>query len=509
MSSLFVASLPLEDMRAVNRVLRFGSVSRFRSARSLWCTAKNNAVSEEYNKPHIVTDEVPGPKTQALKAEADKVHQIGCINFFCDYEKSQGNYLVDADGNVILDCFQQISSMPLGYNYPGFYEIFKDQGKLANIVNRSALGNFPPVSYVNNLKTLMSVAPKGLTNVASLACGSCSNENAYKAAFMWYQRKARGGIPMDSADNIGSCMINKPPGSPELSILSFAGSFHGRTFGSLSTTHSKWIHKIDIPAFDWPIADFPRLRYPLEEFKKENDAEEQRCLAMVEDLIQVWRNKAPVAGLVIEPIQAEGGDKHASNDYFRKLREIALKNEIAFICDEVQTGMAITGEFWAHDHWGLTTPPDLVTFAKKMFTGGFYFTDEMKWGEGYRIFNTWMGDPSKFPMLELTLDVVKSQSLVKLANDMGKDLLAALKDMETRYPTVMHSSRGLGMFCAFDTVDTKTRDAIVKGALRKGLLVGASGDASVRFRPSLLFSTKELAIAKDILDITIRDISKV
>lgn len=495
-------------MRAANKISRFGCTNTFRSARFFWCTSKNNAVTEEYSKPHIITSEVPGPKTQALKAEADKVHQIGNINLFCDYEKSKGNYLVDADGNVILDCFQQISSMPLGYNYSGFYEILKDQANLVNIVNRSALGSFPPVSYVNNLNTLMSVAPKGLTNVSTFACGSCSNENAYKAAFMWHQRKARGGTPMDSADNIDSCMINKSPGCPELSILSFTGAFHGRTFGCLSTTHSKWIHKIDIPAFDWPIADFPRLQYPLEEFKRENDAEERRCLAMVEELIHEWRNKAPVAGLIIEPIQAEGGDRHASNEYFRKLREIALKNEIAFICDEVQTGMAITGEFWAHDHWGLSTPPDLVTFAKKMFTGGFYFSDDIKWAESFRIFNTWMGDPSKFPMLERTLDTVKSQNLVKQANDMGKDLLATMKDLEVQYPNVLHSSRGLGTFSAFDAVDTKTRDAIVKGALNKGLLIGASGSATVRFRPSLLFSAKELAIVKDILDVTVRDISQ-
>ena len=76
----------------------------------------------------------------------------------------------------------------------------------------------------------------------------------------------------------------QPPGSPKLSILSFAGGFHGRCFGSLSATHSSPIHKLDIAAFDWPIAPFPQLRYPLEEFERENRQEEEKCLEQV----RVW-----------------------------------------------------------------------------------------------------------------------------------------------------------------------------------------------------------------------------
>lgn len=68
------------------------------------------------------------------------------------------------------------------------------------------------------------------------------------------------------------------PGCPNLSILSFEKGFHGRALGTLSCTHSKLIHKLDIPAFDWPIAPFPQLCYPLEQYTQENRAEEQRCL---------------------------------------------------------------------------------------------------------------------------------------------------------------------------------------------------------------------------------------
>lgn len=143
-----------------------------------------------------------------------------------------------------------------------------------------------------------------------MMCGSCSNENAFKNIFIWYAEKQRQGKPF-TKEEMESCMINQSPGSPRLSIMSFKGTvyysvdrvartitcpvkgiifskylistggFHGRTLGSLSTTHSKYIHKIDIPAFDWPIAPFPEYKYPLEENVRENQQEDKRCLAEV------------------------------------------------------------------------------------------------------------------------------------------------------------------------------------------------------------------------------------
>ena len=73
-------------------------------------------------------------------------------------------------------------------------------------------------------------------------------------------------------------MKNEAPGSPDLAILSFTGAFHGRLFGSLSTTRSKPLHKLDIPAFNWPVAPFPQLKYPLAKYEKENAEEEARCI---------------------------------------------------------------------------------------------------------------------------------------------------------------------------------------------------------------------------------------
>lgn len=212
-----------------------------------------------------------------------------------------------------------------------------------------------------------------------MMCGSCSNENAFKNMFIAYRRKQRGeNIDFSEADN-ESCMINQPPGSPQLSIMSFHGAFHGRTLGALSATHSKPIHKLDVPAFDWPIAPFPEYKYPLNENIKENKKEDERCLAVVEDLISQFKKKGnDVAGIIIEPIQSEGGDNEASPEFFQHLQRIARKNGVALLIDEVQTGGGPTGKIWCHEHFNLEGPPDIVTFSKKMQLGGYFHSMDMK-----------------------------------------------------------------------------------------------------------------------------------
>ncbi len=79
-----------------------------------------------------------------------------------------------------------------------------------------------------------------------------------------------------------------------------------------------------------------------------------------------------------EPIQGEGGDNSASPAFFRGVQACAKRHGAAFIVDEVQTGVATTGKFWAHEHWNLTSPPDFVTFSKKMQASGFYHTVDTK-----------------------------------------------------------------------------------------------------------------------------------
>ncbi|XP_078096520.1 4-aminobutyrate aminotransferase, mitochondrial isoform X1 [Mustelus asterias] len=449
--------------------------------------ANKTDVDVEFDGPLMKT-EVPGPKSRDLMKKLNELQNIDAVNFFCDYEESRGNYLVDVDGNRMLDLYTQISSIPIGYNHPALIKVLQNPQNVSTFINRPALGCLPPENYVQKLsETLLSVAPKGLKQVQTMACGSCSNENAFKAACIWYRNKERGKA-IHTKEELESCMVNKAPGSPDITILSFMGGFHGRTFGCLTATHSKAVHKLDIPAFDWPTAPFPLLKYPLEEFVRENAQEEERCLEEVEDLIVKFRKKSRnVAAIIIEPIQSEGGDNHASNDFFKKLRNIAKKHGCAFLCDEVQTGGGATGKFWAHEHWGLDDPADIVTFSKKLLSGGYFYKDELRPDMAYRIFNTWLGDPSKNLMFSEVLNVIRREKLLDNVNESGRILLQGLKDLQVLYPHILNKARGKGTFCSIDAPNEAIRNQLVLKMRNKGIVLGGCGEKSIRFRPALVF----------------------
>ena len=370
--------------------------------------------------------------------------------------------------------------MPLGYNHPALLEVFNNETNLKTLINRPALGVFPGREWPDKLQNvLMPIAPKGLPCITTMMCGSCSNENAFKNMFLWYCKNKRGENVAFTEDEKSSCMINMPPGSPNLSILSFHGGFHGRTIGALSVTHSKYIHKLDVPALDWPIARFPVYKYPLEENCRENRAEDERCLAEVECLIEKWNQKEHfVAGIIVEPIQSEGGDNEASPEFFQGLQKLARCKGVGLLIDEVQTGGGPTGKFWAHEWFNLDGPPDIVTFSKKMQLGGYFHTMDMRPDQEYRIFNTWCGDPGKVIMLEAILNTIKSDNLLDNVNKTGAFLKKGLLDLEKEYHCILNSTRGRGTFLAINAKDTKTRDTIVGRLKQKGIQSGGCGEVS-------------------------------
>lgn len=193
--------------------------------------------------------------------------------------------------NELIPCsrYAQIASIPVGYNNPALVAAAQSPEMVSALVNRPAIGNFPSTRWHHQLKKgLLSVSPKGLGRVFTAQSGSEANELAYKAAFMLYRRRERGEGIEWSQEEMTSCIANAKPGSPELAVMSFANSFHGRGFGSLSTTRSKAVHKLDIPSFNWPSAPFPQSKYPLENHLEENAVEEKRCLDEVERLIKSW-----------------------------------------------------------------------------------------------------------------------------------------------------------------------------------------------------------------------------
>lgn len=204
--------------------------------------------------------------------------------------------------------------------------------------------------------------------------------------------------------------------------------------------------------------------------------------------------------MIIEPIQGEGGDRHATPEYFRGLRQLALEMGVIFIVDEVQSGFVASGHMWAHESWALPTPPDLVTFGKKAQTGGYFYTDEMQMSLPYRVFNTWMGDPAKLLQLKTIIDVVRRDGLLEQAERTGRTLRTGLEAIEARHSDTTLNARGQGTLCAIDFCDPQTRDTVVGRVRDAGVLVGGCGAASLRLRPPLTFTDHHANIFLSALD---------
>ncbi|XP_063238975.1 LOW QUALITY PROTEIN: 4-aminobutyrate aminotransferase, mitochondrial [Bacillus rossius redtenbacheri] len=338
-----------------------------------------------------------------------------------------------------------------------------------------------------------------MKQVTTMMCGSCANENAYKSIFLWYRQRERGADAGFTPEEMESCMLNQAPGSPPLCMLSFKGGFSRAHNGVLSTTRSKYLHKIDVPAFDWPVASFPAYKYPLEENKRENEAQDKKCLAEVEELIESQKKKGvPVAGIVVEPIQAEGGDNEASPEFFQQLQRIAKKNQVALLIDEVQTGGGPTGKMWCHEHFNLDSPPDIVTFSKKMQLGGYYLSPDFQPQLPYRVFNTWMGEPAKLLLLQGVVSVVKRDGLLALVRSSGERLRAGLLRLEREFPHLLGSTRGRGTFLAVSCPSAALRDDLVSRLRQRGVQTGGCGELSIRLRPALIFQEHHAEIFLDI-----------
>ncbi len=162
--------------------------------------------------------------------------------------------------------------------------------------------------------------------------------------------------------------------------------------------------------------------------------------------------------------------------------------------------MGATGRFWAHDHWDLPYPPDMVTFSKKAQTAGYYFGNpELRPNKPYRQFNTWMGDPARALLFRAIIDEVERLDLVKNTARVGNYLFERLEKLAQKYPGQFENLRGKGMgtFIAFDN---PRRDEFLTRAKKFGVNIGGSGQTAVRLRPMLIFQEKHADILLETLE---------
>lgn len=410
------------------------------------------------------------------------------MDIIVDLEKSKGSWLVDQrNGDRYLDCFSMFASMAIGFNHDGILAIQQQLGKVA--IQKPANSDAYSEPMAEFMDTFAQYAmPAYLPHAFFIEGGALANENALKAAFDW---KVKKNFDRGAKNELGS------------KIIHFRQAFHGRSGYTLSLTNTADPRKTKyFPKFSWPRIVNPKLTFPLtEESLAAALALEAQALASIREHID--REGDDIAGLIIEPIQGEGGDNHFRPEFFKALRAICDEHELLFIMDEVQTGIGLTGKFWAHEHFDIR--PDLISFGKKTQVCGTLASgrlDEVAdnvFAEPSRINSTFGGNLVDMVRCSAILKIIDKENLVDNARRRGQELLRGLEDLANEYPDIMSNARGRGLMCAFDLPDGEARNAFRIKLLAEKLLVVGCGDKSIRFRPHLILTGDEVKLVLEIL----------
>jgi 4-aminobutyrate aminotransferase/(S)-3-amino-2-methylpropionate transaminase len=441
-----------------------------------------------------VTTPLPGPRAKELIARGHFDMQSIYRAVIADDARSQGPWLVDVDGNVFLDLFASFALGALGYNHPALVEVAKDPAFVRASINPTSTPFVTTPFWIEFVEEMEKRwAPRGMAKMYCVDAGGEGVESALKAAFIVHgegRRKAAGKDPnplkLSDAEQ-EAIMANA---GTDAIVVSFTGAFHGRGLGPLSATHSKLIHKADLPAFPWPQVPFPANRFPLGRFGDENARAESASLAELGRVLD--RHAGRVAAVIVEPIQSEGGDRYASAAFFRKVQELTKRAGAALVLDEVQTGCGPTGALWAHEHIGLSEPPDMVTFGKKMQMGGFFATKDYAISQFGRMYQTRNGDRGRAMLGLAVLRAIDKGGLLANVRETGSYFLSRLEELGERHPKLVESPRGRGFLLAFDLPTVAARDDFLARAQRRGVMATYTGTRSVRMRPHLVTTRAEV-----------------
>jgi len=397
-----------------------------------------------------------------------------------DLERSHGVWFFDAARDrEVLDLYGHFSSCPLGYNHPGLSNAEFRQRILPAVLTKPANSDVYTTYYAEFVETFSRTVPEAFRrHLFFIEGGALAVENALKTAFDWKVRK-----------NLAAGRGEK--GSQ---IIHFRQAFHGRTGYTLSLTNTADPRKTQyFPKFPWPRIVNPKLRFPVtDEVLAEVEAAERQAVAEIEQAVH--DNPHDIAGLIIEPIQGEGGDNHFRPEFLRKLRELADEHEFLLIFDEVQTGFATTGSWWAFEQLGVE--PDIFAFAKKAQACGIAAGPRIDDVDSVfkissRINSTWGGNLADMVRSQRIIEIIESDDLLRNAATVGEHLLGGLRRLEQTFAGRVTNARGRGLFVAVDLPDGATRDKVLAALIESDVLGLAAGERSLRMRPPLVISADE------------------
>lgn len=409
-----------------------------------------------------------------------------------DMEKSNGVHIYDAKyKRSLLDFFTCFASVPLGYNHPKMVndEEFKKNLMLAALTNPSN-SDIYTTQYAQFVDTFSRVGiPDYLPHAFFIAGGGLAIENALKVAMDWkVQKNFEKGYTKEHG----------------FKVLHFEKAFHGRTGYTLSLTNTlpdktKWFAK-----FDWPRVSIPAMKFPFTNDGYE-DLKRREALSIAQIRQAFADNKDDICAIIIEPIQSEGGDNHVRQEFLEQLRQISDENDCFLIYDEVQTGVGLSGKFWAHEHFGEKARPDILAFGKKMQVCGILVgkkVDEISTNVfkiPSRINSTWGGNLVDMVRSTRILEIIEEDGLLNNAAISGNYLQEGLRKISEKQDKVSNV-RGRGLITAFDFPDKDMRDKFIRKGMEKNVMFLGCGERTIRFRPALIIEEKHIDTGLEILE---------
>jgi 4-aminobutyrate aminotransferase len=412
----------------------------------------------------------PGPKAREV-IERDK--QVITPSYMRDYpfviDHGKGAEVWDIDGNRYIDFTTGIAVLSTGHAHPRVVKAVQDQA--AKYLHMSGTDFYEPMQ-VKLAEKLNEIAP--------------------------FEEQARIYFCNSGTEAVEAALKLARHRTGRAQFLGFIGGFHGRTMGSLAFTSSKYKQRADyfpmMPGVTHvPYPDPYRPLLNLDGYKDYGE----RVLAYIEDTIfQTIVPAEEVAGILVEPIQGEGGYIVPPDSFLPGLRALCDKYGIMLIADEVQSGMGRTGEWWAINHWNVE--PDIVCSAKGIASGmplGAVIAREsvMTWGRGAQG-STYGGNPVACAASLATIELIE-EGFLQNAATVGAYLMDGLEEMAPRHPSI-GELRGKGMMIGIDLVQPGTnrkpfaavRDQTIKYGYAEGLLMLGCGVGALRFMPPLNLS---------------------
>jgi 4-aminobutyrate aminotransferase len=366
-------------------------------------------------------------------------------------DKAQGSEIWDLDGKRYIDFMAGVAVLNVGHRHP--YVVEKVQEQLDKFWH-ICLADFYYPQAIALAEKIQAIAPMEDTMVYFGNSGTEAVEAALKLA-MFHTGRSK--------------------------FLGFLGSFHGRTQEGIKVHH--------VP--------FPDPYRPLLYTSDGQGAGDAVINYIEQELFRTIVSPDDIAGVLVEPIQGEGGYIIPEASFFPRLGEMCDRYGILLITDEIQSGAGRTGKWWATEHEGIK--PDIMCFAKGigsgMPIGGIAARRElMSWGPGSHG-STYGGNPIAAVSALATIEVIEQEGILEQATETGTYILDALAEIQARHHTI-GDVRGRGLMIGIEFVEDASskernpeiRERIIQDAFESGLLLIPCGPNSIRMTPALNIS---------------------